>query len=606
VVPDHATDVTAQSERDPHDLRGLTLGSYRLVTELGRGGMGSVWYAEHAKIGRRAAIKVLRPELTAYPELVDRFVAEARAVNAIRHPNIVEINDFGETTDLRYLVMEFLEGETLGARLERAKTLELDAVVRIVNEMALALAAAHERRIVHRDLKPENVFLCAHDDYPDRVKLLDFGIAKLLPNGGAMGGTMPGVAIGTPAYMSPEQCLGDATIDHRSDIYSLGIVAYEMLVGEPPFVAETFGRFVIAHTTTKPAPPYEQRSSIGRRVSDVIMKALEKRSEDRFESVRELAEELAAAAKGKSEPKVDPTHVEAVEREQSREVGRALHEIVLKRFESGKLELPSMPTAVFECIGMLDRGDSDPNAIAAALERDPLAATRVLKLTNSPVHGGRLRVSSLKHAVSRLGIRPLRTLLVQLSARQVFQSRDLRIRRTFERLWAHAVAVGSLSRELGARIGGVDPDTAYLAGLLHDVGKPVVGAFLLEAERQLLDELGAPWMPETLWLKTVESAHHEIGRSLSSRWGLPDEVRDAIDHAADAPDRSVYGDIVAYADALSRLEGLDAGTPSVDEATRGCVIGRNRFRVSEAEESALTHRLHERVEEWTGLSLRRT
>jgi putative nucleotidyltransferase with HDIG domain len=278
---------------------------------------------------------------------------------------------------------------------------------------------------------------------------------------------------------------------------------------------------------------------------------------------------------------------------------------VIKRFESGKLELPSMPSAIFECLAMLDRGEVDFGALAAALGRDPLASARILKLTNSPVHGARIPVSSLKQAVSRLGIRPLKTLLVQLSARQVFQSRDPRIRRTFDRLWAHSIAVGVLARDIAARTGGVDPDAAYLAGLLHDVGKPVVGAFLLEAERQLLAELGAPWMPESLWLKTIEGAHHEIGRSLSLRWGLPDEVRHTIDHEV-AGERPLIAEIVSYANALARLEGIDAGTPPVDEATRACVQGRTRFGLDESHEAALTRDLAARVAEWTTADAKRS
>jgi putative nucleotidyltransferase with HDIG domain len=604
VAPDHATDISAQTREAPHDLRGLTLGPYRLVTELGRGGMGSVWYAEHTKIGRRAAIKVLRPELSAHAELVDRFVAEARAVNAIAHPNIVEINDFGETEGLRYLVMEFLEGETLGARLERTRTLDPEIVARVVGEMALALAAAHERRIVHRDLKPENVFLCAHADFPDRVKLLDFGIAKLSPNAGiASRGTLPGIVIGTPAYMSPEQCLGDAGIDHRSDIYSLGIVAYEMLCGDPPFRAETFGRYVVAHTTETPETPRERNDAVTEAVSDVIMRALEKRAGDRFESVKELAEELALAVRGKDRTRV---HAEAIEREQSREVGKRLHRIVIKRFETGKLELPSMPSAIFECLAMLDRGEADFGALATALGRDPLASARILKLTNSPAHGARIPVSTLKHAVSRLGIRTLRTLLVQLSARQVFQSRDARIRKTFERLWAHSLAVGMLARDIAVGGGGIEPDAAYLAGLLHDVGKPVVGSFLLEAERQLLAELGAPWMPDSLFQKTIDGAHHEIGRSLCLRWGLPEEVRHAIDHSLERDERPPIADLISYADALARLEGIDAGTPSVDEATRACVHGRARFGLDASDEAELTKDLAARVSELTSPEPKRT
>jgi len=162
------------------DLVGKVLGEYRLVTALRSGGMGTVYYAEHTLIGHRAAIKILRPEVARDPQVVSRFLTEARAVNDIRHPNVVEITDMGQLGDLHYIVMSFLEGETLGERLERSKILDESATVRIVRQIASALAAAHDRNVVHRDLKPENVFLLNHPDYPDYVKVLDFGIAKLL------------------------------------------------------------------------------------------------------------------------------------------------------------------------------------------------------------------------------------------------------------------------------------------------------------------------------------------------------------------------------------------------------------------------------------------
>src|SRR5512140_3434963 len=167
--------------------------------------MGTVYYAEHTLIGRRAAIKILHPEVSRNPEVLARFLVEARAANDIRHPNVVEITDIGQAEDVHFIVMSFLDGETIGERLERNKILEEDVVIRIVRQVASALAAAHDHGIVHRDLKPENIFLLNHPDYPDYVKVLDFGIAKLIGGDPAASphATLVGTAIGTPAYMSP-------------------------------------------------------------------------------------------------------------------------------------------------------------------------------------------------------------------------------------------------------------------------------------------------------------------------------------------------------------------------------------------------------------------
>ncbi|MBC8133945.1 MAG: serine/threonine protein kinase, partial [Deltaproteobacteria bacterium] len=158
-------------------LVGRQIGSYTVLGELGQGGMGCVYLAEHALIGRKAAIKVLNHEIASDPEVVSRFFTEARAVNDIRHPNIVEVTDFGQFGSLYCIVMEFLEGETLAARLTRIRTFDETSVVRIMKQCTSALSAAHEQGLVHRDIKPENIFLRAHPDYPDFVKVLDFGIA---------------------------------------------------------------------------------------------------------------------------------------------------------------------------------------------------------------------------------------------------------------------------------------------------------------------------------------------------------------------------------------------------------------------------------------------
>jgi serine/threonine-protein kinase len=193
---------------------GQTLGSFHVLSLLGEGGMGRVYLAEHVLIGRRAAIKVLAADIASKEDLVSRFFTEARAVNDIRHPNIVEVTDFGTFGNQPYIVMELLDGETLEQRLLRVKTLDPSATVRVVAQIAAAVGAGHDHDMVHRDLKPANIFLRNHPDYPDFVKVLDFGIAKLVARDrNVQHHTEMGAIIGTPAYMSPEQCLGDTHLD---------------------------------------------------------------------------------------------------------------------------------------------------------------------------------------------------------------------------------------------------------------------------------------------------------------------------------------------------------------------------------------------------------
>jgi len=265
--------------------------------------MGAVYMAEHPEIGRRVAVKVLRPELIRDPSLLTRFMNEARAANAIRHPNIIEVLDSGTTTDgTPYLVMELLEGEALSARIRRVGKVALRDALEFSYQAASALAAAHAKGIVHRDLKPDNLFLVPVPSDPARemIKVLDFGIAKLqtLPTGGGMQ-TRTGTLMGTPVYMSPEQCLGTKTVDHRSDIYALGIIMFEMLAGRPPFISDGFGELVNMHLNVRPPSLHEANPAVTPQVELLILKALEKAPEARQRSATELQADIRAAA-GKS------------------------------------------------------------------------------------------------------------------------------------------------------------------------------------------------------------------------------------------------------------------------------------------------------------------
>jgi serine/threonine-protein kinase len=262
--------------------------------------MGAVYLAEHPDIGRRVAVKVLRAELIQDSQLLQRFLNEARAANAIRHPNIIEILDSGTTSDgTPYLVMELLEGEVLSARIRRLGRLPVADALEFSYQAASALAAAHEKAIIHRDLKPDNLFIIRDPTDPsrERIKVLDFGIAKLqtIPNGAAMQ-TRTGTLMGTPVYMSPEQCLGTRTIDARSDIYSLGIIMFEMLSGRPPFLSEGFGELVNLHLNVRPPPLRDVNASIPQPVEALVAKALEKAPDARHRSAAELQIDIRAAA----------------------------------------------------------------------------------------------------------------------------------------------------------------------------------------------------------------------------------------------------------------------------------------------------------------------
>ncbi len=270
-------------------LIGATIGNYRVVAKLGEGGMGIVYLAEHPLIGKRVALKVLHEEHGRNPEIIKRFFNEARAVNEIGHPNIVDILDYGVVHGpygggFVYFIMEYLVGEPLSRLLLREAPLAPDRALAIAGQVAEALAAAHQKGIVHRDLKPDNIYICAGE----RVKVLDFGIAKLTHMDGASVQTRTGVVLGTPAYMSPEQCEGRRDLDARTDIYALGILLYEMMTGRVPFYGDGYGDVMVQHLTKRPVRPSTLRGIIPPAVEAVVMRALEKRRDDRFAGMDEL------------------------------------------------------------------------------------------------------------------------------------------------------------------------------------------------------------------------------------------------------------------------------------------------------------------------------
>ena len=265
---------------------GAPVGEYEIQTQIGEGAMGTVYSAVHPLIGKKVAIKVLKPELCANQATIDRFVTEAQAVNKIGHPNIVDVFSLGELPDGRaYMVMEWLRGEDLKTRLARGPVSVADTCD-VLDGIARALDAAHAKQIVHRDLKPDNVFLHKLDDGPLMVKLLDFGIAKLVRVTPGTEKTQTGNMLGTPKYISPEQARG-VSVDHRSDIYSLGVMAYEMLAGRPPFQGETAMDIVVQHLGDPP-PPLGQFAKLPKTLEQCVMRMLEKEPANRpsLEEVR--------------------------------------------------------------------------------------------------------------------------------------------------------------------------------------------------------------------------------------------------------------------------------------------------------------------------------
>lgn len=276
-------------------------GRYRIVELLGEGGMGKVYLAEHVEIGKRVALKVLHPSYSRMPDLVERFRREARAASKIGHPNIVDVTDSGSTEGgSAYFVMEYLEGVELGSVIEREGALDVARALRIAGQICRALSAAHREQIIHRDLKPENIYLISRGGEADVVKVLDFGIAKTTEAEAARERklTSPGMAMGTPEYMAPEQAAGRAA-DARTDIYSLGAIMYEMVTGLPPYQGDNFMEILTKKATVDPMPPVVVRAELPLEVSDLVMTAMARRAADRPPSMDALEYELNKCLSGR-------------------------------------------------------------------------------------------------------------------------------------------------------------------------------------------------------------------------------------------------------------------------------------------------------------------
>lgn len=278
---------------------------YRVDSLIGEGGMGLVYRVTHTRLNKTLALKVLRRENTSDPEVVERFQREAESASAIGSEHIIDILDFGELSDgSTYFVMEALDGVDLIDAIDEVERLPEDRAIRIALQVCRALTAAHDAGIVHRDLKPENVFLIRREEQEDFVKILDFGIAKVAHGPSRL--TRAGEVIGTPHYMSPEQCKG-AGVDHRTDIYALGVLLYEMVTGYVPHDADTLMGILTKHVQEEPVAPQIRATDVSDELGAVIMRCLQKAPDHRYQSMHDLLADLERVKAGL--PPVDPPSV---------------------------------------------------------------------------------------------------------------------------------------------------------------------------------------------------------------------------------------------------------------------------------------------------------
>ncbi|MCA8986760.1 MAG: serine/threonine protein kinase [Planctomycetaceae bacterium] len=288
----HTLENSQESTVAQQDLSGLTLGEFRLLRRLGKGGMANVYLAEQTALNRHVAIKVMKNDLVTDATYLDRFKTEAMAAANLNHINIVQVYTIGEANGYHFIAQEYVQGMNLRDFITRKGPPELSVALHIIRQIASALQKASDVGIVHRDIKPENILISRKGV----VKIADFGLAQLTLSGERMNLTQEGVTMGTPLYMSPEQVKGNK-VDHRSDIYSLGVTCYHMFAGRPPFRGQTAIAIAMKHVNSQPAPLAKRRPDLPPAVCEVVHKMMAKKVNDRYQDAGELLQDLKKLAK---------------------------------------------------------------------------------------------------------------------------------------------------------------------------------------------------------------------------------------------------------------------------------------------------------------------
>jgi serine/threonine-protein kinase len=440
----------------PDRLKAALAHRYEIERELGRGGMATVYLAEDVRHERKVAVKVLRPELAASLGS-ERFLREIKIAANLNHPHILPVYDSGESNGFLYYVMPYVEGDSLRDRLSREGELPVPEAVRVLREVVDALTLAHAQGVVHRDIKPDNILLSGR-----HALVADFGVAKAVSEAaGRQKMTTAGVALGTPAYMAPEQAMAEPNVDHRADIYAIGAVAYELLTGHPPFGGHSAQAILTAHVTETPEPVTTRRSSVPQGLSDLVMKCLEKNPADRWQSAEELLPQLEALATPSGG--ITPTDTRPV-----RSVSGMPR--IRMRWTVGVITVLSV-AAVVAVIGVLKRS-SAPGHL------EGLDRVAVLPIENAT---GDTAQNYLAAGITR-------ELITELTGAKV----RVKGYRSVERYAGSDLPISEIARDIQADV--------LLLGSLHRLGDRV----------QLLLELTDPTTGENLWARNYEAGGDEF------------------------------------------------------------------------------------------------
>jgi serine/threonine protein kinase len=509
---------------DASQLQGTVVGHYVLERLLGSGGMGSVYLARHRQLGNQVAIKVLSPAVAGHQSVRRFFEQEAKLQATLDHPGIVAVRDVISEDGVLALVMEYVAGTDLAGMIkESGGPMPLADVAAIFEQVLDAMSYAHGIGVVHRDLKPANIIVSRREGAV-HVKVTDFGVARVTGLERFSGEWL----IGTVAYLPPEQCVPGGQVDHRADIYALGVTLFEALTGVIPFDVADTEPMLLLHMKTPPPQPRELVAALPPGLEEVVLRVLEKDPARRFQSASELSRALLAAipsqVTGRSTDRARSAESPSAAKDQKGHLVETLIE---------ECSLPAMPTTGIELLRMIQRpyAELEVPQLARLIERDPVLTARLLKLANSPVYSQQSSVVSVARALTLVGLVDAVDLLYFLVVERTSSRFPSLKGFPVSAFWAHSWASAVVARQLGRPdlLVRSEPGTLYLAGLLHDVGKLVLASVRSSDYQRCLKRSSEARVP----LADVERDcfgldHGELGGRLLRHWGIPDEVSAAI------------------------------------------------------------------------------
>ena len=451
----------------------MNIAGYRIESLIAKGGMATVYHAIQESLNRPVALKVMNPMLADAAEYAERFVNEATILAALSHSNIITIHDVGMVDDWLYIAMEYIEGGDLGRRIA-AGVVTPEAVLDLVEALGGCLQFAHDAGIIHRDVKPANI-LFRRDGTP---LLTDFGIAKRASSQQEL--TLAGTILGSPYYLSPEQARGEP-VTGQADIYSLGIVCYEMLTGEKPFQGDTDVGTMLKHLSEP--PPRLTGTLAG--MQPLLDQMLAKNPAERFRDAGTLvdfARQLRDQLQGNA-PRQKPARggaadaesycVDEITADDQSASKRAFYQIYQDYIED-RLKVPSMPDVAVRIRKAVEQPDIGVEDLAKVIQADPSLAAYLVRVAKSPLFAGNDSVQSPQAAIVRLGMKVTRDMVTSFTLRNLFTSKSPAVKQRMREVWRHSCVVAALSFVLARLTPGIDKEEGLLAGLLHDVGALVL------------------------------------------------------------------------------------------------------------------------------------